>query len=47
MRVPDLLRFTLLALRRQRFRSLMQLLAVAIGVASGVLLVALGGGARR
>ncbi|MBP6382032.1 MAG: ABC transporter permease [Pseudomonadales bacterium] len=47
MRVPDLLRFTLLALRRQRFRSLMQLLAVAIGVASVVVLVALGEGARR
>ena len=47
MRPADLLRFTLLALRRQRFRSLMQLLSVAIGVASVVVLVALGEGARR
>lgn len=46
MRAADLLRFTLLTLRRQRFRSLMLLLCVAIGVGSVVVLVALGEGAR-
>jgi len=47
MRAADLLRFTLLTLGRQRLRSLMLLLCVAIGVASVVVLVALGEGARR
>jgi putative ABC transport system permease protein len=47
MRPPDLLRFTLLSLRRQRFRSLMLLISVGIGVAAVVALVALGEGARR
>lgn len=46
MRAPDLLSFTLLVLRRQRFRSLMLLLSVSIGVAAVLLLVALGEGAR-
>jgi len=46
MRSPDLLRFTLMALRRQRFRSLMMLLSVAIGVAAVLILVSLGEGAR-
>jgi putative ABC transport system permease protein len=46
MRLPDLLRFTLLALRRQRFRSGMLLLAVGLGVAAVVVLTALGEGAR-
>lgn len=47
MRISDLLRFTFLALRRQRFRSLMLLVSVAIGVASVVILVSLGEGARQ
>ncbi len=38
MRLVDLLRFTLLALRRQRFRSGMLLLAVGLGVAAVVVL---------
>lgn len=46
MRPLDLLRFTLLALRRQRFRSLMLLTAVGLGVAAVVILTALGEGAR-
>ena len=47
MRADDLLRFTLLVLARQRFRSAMLLFSVAIGVASVVILVALGEGARQ
>ena len=47
MRLLDLLQFTLLALRRQRFRSLMLLLAVGLGVSAVVVLTALGEGARR
>lgn len=47
MRATDLLRFTFLALRRQRFRSLMLLVSVAIGVASVLILVSLGEGARQ
>ena len=46
MRALDLLRYTLLALRRQRFRSLMLLLAVGLGVGAVVVLTALGEGAR-
>lgn len=46
MRLIDLIRYTLLALRRQRFRSLMLLLAVGLGVAAVVVLTALGEGAR-
>lgn len=46
MRLADLVRFTLLALRRQRFRSLMLLVAVGLGVSSVVVLTALGEGAR-
>ena len=46
MRLPDLLRFTTLALRRQRFRSGMLLLAVGLGVAAVIVLTALGEGAR-
>lgn len=46
MRLLDLLRFTLLALRRQRFRSAMLLTAVGLGVAAVVVLTALGEGAR-
>lgn len=46
MRAADVLGFTLLVLRRQRFRSLMQLLSVSIGVGAVLLLVALGEGAR-
>ena len=46
MRLPDLLRYTLLALRRQRFRSLMLLVAVGLGVSAVVVLTALGEGAR-
>jgi putative ABC transport system permease protein len=47
MRLPDLLRFATQSLRRQRFRSAMLLLAVAIGVAAVLVLTALGEGARR
>ena len=47
MRLPDLLRYTVLALRRQRFRSLMLLLAVGLGVSAVIVLTALGEGARR
>lgn len=46
MRHLDLLRFTLLALRRQRFRSSMLLTAVGLGVGAVVVLTALGEGAR-
>ena len=46
MRLLDLLRFTLLALRRQRFRSIMLLTAVGLGVGAVVVLTALGEGAR-
>ena len=46
MRLIDLLRFTILALRRQRFRSTMLLTAVGLGVAAVVVLTALGEGAR-
>lgn len=46
MRLVDLLRYTLLALRRQRFRSFMLLLAVGLGVSAVVVLTALGEGAR-
>ncbi len=46
MRLPDLARFTLLALRRQRFRSGMLLLAVGLGVAAVIVLTALGEGVR-
>lgn len=46
MRPVDLVRFTLLALRRQGFRSLMLLVAVGLGVSSVVVLTALGEGAR-
>jgi len=46
VRLLDLLRFTLLALRRQRFRSTMLLTAVGLGVSAVVVLTALGEGAR-
>ena len=46
MRFFDLLRYTLLALRRQRFRSVMLLLAVGLGVTAVVVLTAVGEGAR-
>ena len=46
MLLVDLLRFSLLALRRQRFRSTMLLTAVGLGVAAVVVLTALGEGAR-
>ncbi len=46
MRLLDLLRFSLLALLRQRFRSSMLLTAVGLGVAAVVVLTALGEGAR-
>ena len=46
MRPVDLARYTILALRRQRFRSLMLLLAVGLGVAAVIVLTALGEGAR-
>jgi len=47
MRPPDQLRFALDALRGARTRSLLMLLAMSIGVASVILLTALGEGARR
>ncbi len=40
------MRFTLLALRRQRFRSIMLLVAVGLGVGAVIVLTALGEGAR-
>ena len=46
MRLLDLVRFTLLALQRQRFRSIMLLTAVGLGVGAVVVLTALGEGAR-
>ena len=46
MRLVDLIRFTLLALRRQRFRSVMLLVAVGLGVGAVIVLTALGEGAR-
>lgn len=46
MKLLDLLRFTLLALRRQSFRSSMLLTAVGLGVGAVVVLTALGEGAR-
>jgi len=46
VRPSDLLRFTVLALRRQRFRSSMLLTAVGLGVSAVVVLTALGEGAR-
>ncbi len=47
MRLVDLMRYTLLALRRQRFRSVMLLVAVGLGVGAVIVLTALGEGARR
>ncbi len=46
MRLADLLRFCLQALLRARFRSVMLLLSMALGVAAVVMLTALGEGAR-
>lgn len=46
MKVGDLLYFTLLTLRRQRFRSLMLILSLGLGVSSVTLLVSLGEAAR-
>ncbi len=46
MRLIDLVRYTFLALRRQRFRSVMLLIAVGLGVGAVVVLTALGEGAR-
>jgi putative ABC transport system permease protein len=46
MRLIDLVRYTLLALRRQRFRSVMLLIAVGLGVGAVVVLTAVGEGAR-
>ena len=46
MRLLDLIRFTLLTLVRQRFRSFMLILSLALGVASTTLLVSLGEAAR-
>jgi putative ABC transport system permease protein len=46
VKLLDLLRFTLLALLRQRFRSSMLLTAVGLGVGAVVVLTALGEGAR-
>jgi putative ABC transport system permease protein len=46
VRLLDLLRFSFLALRRQRFRSGMLLTAVGLGVSAVVILTALGEGAR-
>ena len=47
MRTPDLLGFALRSLNGARTRTLLMLLAMSIGVASVVLLTALGEGARR
>ena len=47
MRLVDLVRYTVLALRRQRFRSVMLLIAVGLGVGAVIVLTALGEGARR
>jgi putative ABC transport system permease protein len=46
MRLIDLARYTFLALRRQRFRSVMLLIAVGLGVGAVIVLTALGEGAR-
>ncbi len=46
MRLIDLIRYTFLALRRQRFRSVMLLIAVGLGVGAVVVLTAVGEGAR-
>jgi putative ABC transport system permease protein len=46
VRLIDLVRYTLLALRRQRFRSVMLLIAVGLGVGAVMVLTALGEGAR-
>jgi len=47
MRAPDLLRFAFASLTGARTRTLLMLLAMSIGVASVVVLTALGEGARR
>ena len=47
MRSPDLLRFNLRLLTGQWFRTLMTLLATAVGVAAVLLLTGMGEGARR
>ena len=47
MRTPDLISFALRSLSGARTRTLLMLLAMSIGVASVVLLTALGEGARR
>ncbi len=47
MRTTDLLQFNLRLLLRQRFRTLMSLLAMAVGVAAVLLLTGLGEGARQ
>jgi putative ABC transport system permease protein len=47
MRTADLLQFNLRLLLRQRFRTLMSLLAMAVGVAAVLLLTGLGEGARQ
>ena len=46
MRLIDLVLYTFLALRRQRFRSVMLLIAVGLGVGAVIVLTALGEGAR-
>lgn len=47
IRSTDQLRFTLFALFRQRFRTLMQLIAMSIGVLAVVLLTGIGEGGRQ
>lgn len=47
IRADDLLRFSLRALLRQRFRTVMQLLAMSIGVLAVVVLTGIGEGGRR
>ena len=47
IRPDDVLRFSLRALLRQRFRTLMQLLAMSIGVLAVVVLTGIGEGGRR
>ena len=47
MRAPDLLRLALESLLRARLRSVMMLVAMAIGVAAVIVLTSLGEGARR
>lgn len=46
MRTTDLVQFCFAALRRQRFRTIMLLIAVAIGVSAVIILTGLGEGAR-